>query len=174
MGFQESNKMWVGIDPGADGVIATYHNDWKFYPMPKIGDKVDVNQLGKIFKEISRYESVHVVIEDIHAIFGASAKSTFNFGWISGIIEGMLVSNSIPFTKIQPKTWQKEMFQGVPVQQKLSSTGKTMVNNPKLMAEIAAKRLYPDIDLRRTDRCKKSDENKVDALLIATFCKRKF
>jgi hypothetical protein len=119
-------------------------------------------------------QKCHCVLEDVHSIFGASSSSTFDFGWGLGVIEGVLVANKIPYTKVQPKKWQKEMFEGIPLQQKPSSTGKTMKTDTKAMAEQAAKRLFPSIDLRATERSKKSSDGKVDALLMCEFCRRNF
>jgi hypothetical protein len=39
----------------------------------------------------------------------------------------------------------------------------------KKMSELAAKRLFPNVDLRATERCKISHDGIVDALLIAYY-----
>jgi hypothetical protein len=137
-----------------------------------------VNALYKIFYGIASVltadETIHAAYEDIHSIFGASAKSTFAFGYVAGLIEMALVASSIPYTKVAPKTWQKQMWQGVPIQTNPSSTGKTQVNDTKSFSLVAAKRLFPNMDFRRNDRCKVADDNKVDSVLIAEYCRRNF
>lgn len=175
-----AKDIYIGIDPGASGFIAMYSDGkFNFYEMPKIGKFIDVNGINRIFKSISLLQdldklSVHACLEDVHAVYGASAKGTFNFGYSVGIVEALIVTHMIPFTRVQPKKWQKEMWAGIPVQKKPSSTGKTMVNDTKLMSKMAAKRLFPDIDLRRNDRCKIDDDNKIDALLICEYARRNF
>lgn len=117
---------------------------------------------------------IHCVIEDVHAKFGSSAKATFSFGYVCGATEAMLIAHDIPYTKVNPKKWQKEMWEGIPVQKKPSSSGKTMVNDTKLMSLMAAKRLFPEVDLRASNRSKIPHDGKVDSLLLAEYCRRKF
>lgn len=174
-------KTHVGIDPGKDGYITVLNpfRGVQFFEMPKIGKEIDLHALWRTLKQIDNESEFPVVavVEDVHAIYGAAAGSTFEFGWAVGILEAYLVALSIPYTKVQPKAWQKEMFQGIPVQQKASKSGKTMVNNTKLMSEMACKRLFPNEDLRPegcTDRCKKSHDGKTDSLLIAEYCRRHY
>lgn len=177
-----NNKVYIGIDPGKTGFITIYYsenNTFSHLPVPLVGDNVDIYELNRIFSAVVEMVrengySVHAVIEDVHAIFGSSAKATFSFGHVLGLLEMAIVANNIPYTKVQPKVWQKEMWQGVPLQQKLSSSGRTMVNNTKLMSQLAAKRLFPGKDFRKTTRCKKDDENLIDSLLICEYCRRKF
>jgi len=173
------NKICVGIDPGSSGFISVLSDgEWFHFEMPKIGKDIDVNALSKIFYGIASIltpeETIHAVVEDVHAIYNSSASSTFAFGYVTGLIEMALVSASIPYTKVAPKTWQKQMWQGVPIQTKPSSTGKTQVNDTKSISLVAAKRLFPNMDFRRNDRCKVADDNKVDSVLIAEFCRRNF
>jgi len=171
---------FIGIDPGKNSYITTIapNGEIVFDPIPMIGKEIDVKALDYIFQTLENcYQDPIAVIEDVHAIFGSSANATFDFGYTTGLLEALLVAHKIPFTKVQPKTWQKEMWEGVPIQRKASSTGKTQVNDTKAISEMAAKRLFPNEDLRPNDattRCKKSDHNKVDSLLIAEFCRRKF
>ena len=73
--------------------------------MPKIGDEVDVAELNRIISTFPK--DSFAVIEDVHAIFGSSAKATFEFGKIVGILEALLVANSIPFTKVAPEDMAK-------------------------------------------------------------------
>lgn len=172
------NKIHIGIDPGKSGFICVFKEwDIEFYEIPKIGDEVDLHKLNNIFNNIridDEGKSLHCVMEKVHSIFGSAAKSTFEFGRINGVIEAMLVCNGIPYTLIQPKEWQKEMFKGVDVKKKPSSTGKTQKTDTKSMALIAAKRLFPNIDFRRTERSKNTDDNKVDSILLAEFSRRNF
>lgn len=173
-------KIYCGVDIGNSGFITTLDDDkWSHYEMPKIGKFVDVNALNKIFEELSSIRRFHectiiVGAEDLHAIFGSSSKSTFSFGYICGVTEGLIVANRLPFTKIKPKEWQKVMWQGIPIQKKPSSTGRTFVNDTKLMSLMAAKRLFPEMDFRRNERCKVPDDNKVDSILITEYLRRNY
>jgi hypothetical protein len=173
----ENNRLYIGIDPGKQGYITTCFNDeLTFYAIPMIGKKVyDVKELANIFAFINKADTkIYCVLEDVHAKYGSSAGSTFEFGFGLGLIEGLLAANGIPYSKIQPKKWQKQMFEGVKELSKPSSTGKTMVTDTKAMALIAAKRMFPDVDLRDTKRCTTPHDGKVDSLLMCEYCKRNF
>jgi len=166
---------YMGIDPGKSGFITIISGEEYFFsPIPLIGKYLDVHELNEILAQISKLPNLHCVMEDVHAKFGSSAKATFSFGFICGVTEALIMSNKIPLTKIQPKEWQKEIWKGIPIQKKASSTGKTMVNDTKLMSLMAAKRLFPDVDLKANNRCKIPHDGKVDSLLIAEFCRRKY
>lgn len=165
-----------GVDPGKQGYITVFFDDKiEFFKMPLIGKEIDLYSFNSIIKTIVDFSSdIYFAIENVHAIFGASSKSTFNFGFGAGGVEGVIISNNVPFTKIPPKKWQKQMWEGVPLQQKSSSTGKTKVTNTKAMSLLAAKRIFPKIDLRDNNRCRKPHDGKVDSLLIAEYCRRNF
>jgi hypothetical protein len=168
-------RTFIGIDVGKDGAIAVCtDNRWSFFKIPLINTEIDCSTTQIIFKTIRESsDDIHAVIEDVHSIFGASSKSTFQFGRIAGILEMALVANNIPFTLVQPKTWQKEMWQGVSMIRKPSKSGKTMVNDTKAMSLIAARRLFPMMDFKRTPQCTKPDDGIVDAVLMCEYCKRK-
>ena len=171
-------KTYIGVDPGAIGFItAIFPNGEKeFYSIDQ-NDDLNLNRIFRSIKE--RSWEVTAVLEDVHSIFGASAKSTFNFGEIKGILKGLLIANEIPYTLVQPKTWQQEIWinqdmivsyksvmrGGKEIKQKVVDTKSTSIN--------AARRLFPSIDLRKNERCKKIDDNKVDSLLMAEYARRK-
>jgi hypothetical protein len=45
--------------------------------------------------------------------------------------------------------------------------------NTKQTSFNAAKRIFPAVDLRKTERCKNLDDNKCDSLLISEYARRK-
>lgn len=171
------SRVYLGIDVGSKGFITlNTGNELKFF---SIADN-DTYQLSNILRDIKElYPNVVCAMEEIHAIFGSSAKATFAFGEINGLLKGLLIANKIPYHLVQPKTWQKEMWdnkdlvvsyknikvKGKDVSKKEINTKQTSIN--------AAKRIFPHIDLRKTERCKNIDDNKVDSLLIAEYGRRK-
>lgn len=176
------SRIRIGVDPGKNGFIAIWREGkgYDFLPIPLIGKEVDYHTLAKEFSAVlfeDEFEDKYCVIEDIHAKFGASAGSTFSFGYVAGAMEMLLICSGVPYTKVAPKKWQKQMWEGVAVQQKPSSTGKTMVNDTKSTSLMAATRIFPSIDLRGNPESKRSTkphDGKVDALLICEYCKRNF
>jgi len=171
------SKVFLGIDPGSKGFLTLINgNNIEYWAIPTIKNKVDYQELSKIFYNLfMKYEdNIHVVLEDVHSIFGASSKSTFSFGHIQGFIEGCLSSFQLPYTKVQPKKWQKLAWEGIPLIKKPSTSGKTQVTDTKAMSLMAAKRLFPKEDLRATERSKVPHDGKIDSLLIAYYAKCNF
>lgn len=167
----------MSIDPGNRGFIVTQKN-WQF-SFYSIEDN-DLYQLSEIMANIRLSNSDLVcVIEDVHALYNSAAKSTFNFGFNKGYLIGLLAANKIPYVLVQPKTWQKEMWTNADMvvnYKKVVVKGKETTRkevDTKATSINAAKRLFPNIDFRKTERCKKLDDNKVDATLMCEYARRK-
>lgn len=177
-------KTYIGIDPGSVGFItAIFPNGEKeFYSI----DENDDLALGRILKDIkNRSWEVSACMEQVHAIFGSSAGSTFSFGEIFGVLKGLLIANEIPYVLVPPKDWQKEIW--INQDEIYTTKQRTMTDkvtgtkyaksykavDPKPTSINAARRIFPNIDLRKNERCKKIDDNKVDSLLIAEYARRK-
>jgi len=173
-----NNKCYLGIDPGSKGFMAyQFNGDWAYFSLIDH----DVHQIADAIRHLKDKYNSNIVctIEDVHAVFGSSAKGTFSFGENKGMLLGILAAEKIPFVEVAPKDWQREMWtngdkvykvkevrrKDKKVMQKLTDTKSTSMN--------AAKRLFPDIDFRRTSACKTFDDNKVDATLICEYGRRK-
>ena len=164
----------IGIDIGLRGAIVVLSPEpfRKAIPpiqMPLIGKQLDINTL---YKYLSVYQNTdcHVVFEQLAPIFGTSKATAFSMGYQLGIFESICVSLKLPYTKVPPKVWQKEMFMGVT---EIIKQGKKRSRDTKAMALIAAKRLYPDMDFLATADCHVPHDGIIDALLMAIYCQRK-
>lgn len=172
-------NVYVGIDPGLKGFITVIKGEkMSFFEIPvdKKTKAIDLFFFRRLLDEISlRYSEDRIVcgVEQVHAIFGASAASTFNFGYTFGVICALVSTMNWPVVYVQPKNWQKVMWDGIPLVKKSSKSGKTEVVDTKATSIRACKQLYPNVDLRRTVKSKKEDDNKCDSILIATYLKRK-
>lgn len=172
-----NNKCYIGIDPGSRGFICTQCNgNFSFYSI----EDNDLYQLSEIMSKIRQEnENLVCVIEDVHALYNSAAKATFNFGFNKGYLIGLLAANKIPYVLIQPKEWQKEIWTNpdmVVNYKKTTIRGKEITRkevDTKNTSINAAKRLFPNIDFRKTERCKKIDDNKVDATLMSEYARRK-
>ena len=166
----------IGIDPGANGAVACLEENGKvdfIKVMPKTSAGFDGNEFDNIIRKCRGVDCV-VYIEDVHALFGSSAKATFTFGRICGIIEGIVIANHLRYVYVQPKVWQKEMFQGVKEIRKPSAKkGVKGRIDTKAMSEIACKRLFPETKFVATSRCTKTHDGMTDAALIAEYGRRK-
>ena len=170
------SKCYMSIDPGSKGFICTQIDG--VFNHYSIEDN-DLYQLSEIMAEIrSKYDNLVCVIEDVHSIFGSSAKSTFNFGFNKGYLIGLLAANKIPYILVQPKEWQKVVwtnadmvvsYKQVKVKDKIVSK---KVVDTKATSINAAKRLFPTMDFRKSERAKNIDDNKVDATLMSEYARR--
>lgn len=174
-------KIRCGLDVGKNGSIAIFNGDLlETFPMPVINKEYDIHAIANIFlKYTSEEYDIHVVLEDLHAIYGSSAGGTFDFGRGLGIIEGVLAAYSIPYTKVMPKKWQKDAFEGIgeirkPASAKQAALGRSGGLDTKAMALLAVKRLYPNQKLTFGERAKKPHDGMIDAILLSRHCKLNF
>lgn len=168
----------IAIDPGSKGFVtfSSYDGQIDFYGI-KDGDMLDLaNRIEEYLSSPQASQApVHCIMEEVHAVFGSSAKATFSFGEINGFIKGIMTAKAIPYSLIQPKLWQKNVWinQDIVYAYKKDKNGNTKkVIDTKNTSYNAARRLFPNIDLRRTSKCKNFDDNKVDSLLISEFARR--
>lgn len=153
----------IAIDIGLEGAVCEYSGQISYWTMPIIGNQVDYQNLcDRISKE-----NAHVVFEDLKSLYAVSASSTWSLASQAGAVEMMCVALKLPFTKVAPKDWQKEMFQGIPPIRKSSGKADT-----KKMALIAAKRLFPNLSFLATEKSRVPHNGIVDAVLIAEWARR--
>ena len=146
----------AGIDPGTNGAIAVLDSespDSVALLDLKNNSIIDIhNWLVEKFDDELRI----FWIEDVHSMFGMSAKSNFGFGKNIGKITAVaeLYNHEVSIT-VTPKVWQK--YIGVTVK------GKAI---KKEVAKIA-QRLYPNAELHG----KRGGllDGRADALMIAHY-----
>jgi len=169
-------KYFCGIDIGLSGAIViqnSFDNNVVIHVTPTIKNAPDYAKMAEILSYY-RGKDCHVVLENLHSIFGASAKSNFSFGSICGATEMALISNQIPYTRVQATDWQKLMFEGIKEvsKAKKTPTGKAR-RDTKAMSILACKRLFPKVSLI-APRCRTDHDGIADALLMSEYAKRKF
>lgn len=169
-------KTYIGIDPGSQGFISVLHPSGEREYL-SIRDNSPQGLAAFLSEKKRNCEDIFVIMEEVHALFGSSASSTFSFGEINGLLKGILIALKIPFALVQPKEWQSCIWIN---QDKVFKTGKvnpktgkpSRVVDTKPTSINAARRLFPDIDFRRTPKCAKLDDNKVDSVLICEYARR--
>ncbi len=165
-------KHYIGIDPGKDGAIAIIGDNIETSLFPKIGKEYDIKSM---YRMIDGMDVGMVVIEDLKSIKGVSANTNWAMCRGKTIWEVIAEVKELPYTLVHSKTWQKEMWSGVPVQKKVSKKNKSgYATDTKATSLIAVKRLFPNVDLTPTEKAKKEHDGIVDALLIAEYARRKF
>lgn len=155
--------MIIGIDPGYSGGICFLNNRGEIEDLHTIPLTADgeVNFTGLIGIMSKVRGSDVVVLEDVHSIFGSSAKSNFQFGRICGILRTVSEFTGAEIIMAPPKTWQKKVWleEDKVLKGKRTDTKATSLN--------AAKRIFPDVDFRKSSRAAKPHDGLVDAALIA-------
>jgi hypothetical protein len=120
----------LGVDPGSRGALC-FLEDGKATFMDYAKHPPHI-----IYQGICSLDIDLAIVEDVHSIFGTSAKSNFNFGKNVGIIHGLLWAKGCGFELVTPKVWQKAV--GV------RAKGKAI---KKDVADICT-RLYPAANIK--------------------------
>lgn len=154
------------LDPGKNGGLCIYDTSigtLKLFTVPNIGTSTDYQEFARIIeaecKDVDR-----MYIEEVHSIFGASAKSNFEFGYINGFLVGVLNTLRLSYHLIQPKKWQKEVWAIRDIVK--NAKGKT---DTKASSLLAAKRIFPNEDFMATSRSRVPHDGLVDASLLAYY-----
>ena len=138
------------IDPGQKGALALLKNGdvWAY----TFNEDTYIEVLGKV----AHHASI-CCLEHVGSMPGQGVTSMFHFGENFGFIQGVLRAYKIPFELVRPQKWKKEF----------SITG------DKNSSIQVCKRLFPEVSLFRTSKCKKEDDGMAEFLLMAEFARRK-
>ena len=140
---------YVGIDPGKDGALAMIDDKGRVTIFP-FDEAVYVAALYQM-KGRSK-----CALEKVGARPGQGTVSMFSFGENFGFIRGVLEAFNIPYELVRPQKWKKEFS----------------LTSDKKQSIVTAHRLFPDVDLRKSERCKKDHPDSAEALLIAEWARR--
>lgn len=149
--------IYIGIDPGKNGGIAFIDIRTEFVtPLVKTycySDEELISLCGD-FKDFR----VVCFLEQVHAMPKQGVSSTFNFGMNFGFIQGVLKAYGIPYELVTPQKWKKEF---------------SCTSDKNTSIEVC-KRLFPKVNLKVTERCKKDHDGMAEALLIAEYGRRHY
>lgn len=144
--------IYIGIDPGQSGALAVLDDTGIAYAIPF--DETDY------VEELSKYRSDMVsarcVVENVHAMPKQGVSSSFNFGRNLGWILGVLAGLGIPVELVNPQKWKREFS--------CTSDKNTSIS--------VARRMFPNVSLKQTPRCRKDNDGMAEALLMAEYCRR--
>ena len=148
--------IYIGIDPGKNGGIAILSDT-----IPDVTVRVfsedELLHICKTFRKTFN-EDCKCVLEKVNAMPGQGVVSMFNFGQNYGFIQGVLKAYSIPFELVTPQKWKKEF---------------SCTSDKNTSIEVC-KRLFPNVNLKATERCKKDHDGIAEALLIAEYGRRHY
>jgi len=143
-----------GIDPGDKGAMCVLDSNDPAYLALLDLDKATMYEAAKW---MHRQKIDVTYLENVHSLFGMSAKSNFTFGKNLGIVTAIveIISQGKPPIMVTPKVWQK--FVGVTVKGEFIK---------KQVAEIATK-LYPSANVYGPKGGLK--DGRSDSICIANF-----
>lgn len=153
-----------GVDPGKSGGAVVIDGSGKIVAKSPmfIVNKTEYDPTAyATFLSNDTYKVDHVLVEKVSAMPGNGGCSLFTFGQAFMFCQLVPKMLHIPLTLVTPQMWQKVMHIGI---------DKTI--EPKKRSLIAFTRLFPDVDLRLTSRCKNHSDGLIDALLLAEWGRR--
>jgi hypothetical protein len=156
----------VGIDPGLQGGIARIACEpfkpprvVSLHPMPvrsaspRKGQEIDAAALGKLLLPVPDFAAVE---QQTH--FAAGNQGAYSIGKMLegfGMIRGVLDAYDIRYKRVPARTWQTIL--------------KAKRGETKSAAIVFVRRMFGDVDLRRTPRCTTVSDGLADALCIAVW-----
>ncbi len=147
---KEENMIYIGIDPGQSGALAWINDSG----MADVFPFSDIGYLNFCFR--CKGKPAVAAVEKVGAMPGQGVTSMFKFGENYGWIQGILKAHLIPYELVTPQKWKKEFS----------------VTSDKNTSIEVCKRLFPDVNLKRTEKCKKDHDGMAEALLIAEYARR--
>ena len=146
----------IGIDPGKGGALAIINGIGEVFLYP-FDNEVYKNVLSD-YQRVGRETLAKCCLEHVGAAPKQGVVSMFHFGENFGFIQGLLTAYDIPYELVRPQKWKKEFS----------------ITADKNTAIEVCKRLFPNANLKRTERCKKDCSDFAEALLLAEYARRHF
>ena len=144
----------VGVDPGKSGGYAWIWDDTvRTMPWDDAFFVQDMQCLA------ATGERLVAAVERVGAMPHQGVTSMFNFGKSAGYIEGVLTALGIAYQLVPPATWKREF---------------SLIGKDKQASIITCRKLFPELDLKRTERCRTDSDGKAEATLLAEYARRHF
>jgi len=161
------DTVFVGIDPGASGAICALNviNHEAIFQLTTTNPEHLMDWFAQLKAEC---DVRMIMIEDVHAIPGASAGSNFKFGYNVGIVNTIAEATGLMVDNVTSKKWQSGV--GLTV----SADIKGAARQKKIKGGVAdiCSRLYPKIPIRGPKGGLM--DGRSDALMIAHFASLKY
>lgn len=144
---------YIGIDPGKDGCVAILTDKKGAMPTMIPFDGVNASEA---LQEVSGHPAI-ACLEHVTAMPKQGSVSMFNFGMNFGFWQGLLTAYKIPFELVRPDKWKKEFS----------------ITADKNTSIAVCKRLFPGINLKKNNECKKDHDGMAESALMAVYAKRR-
>lgn len=142
---------YIGVDPGKMGGFALIYGDGKAAAFPW-DDEAFIDEVSSARAQ----DNCLAIVERVGAMPKQGITSTFNFGTSYGFIQGVLKALHVPYQLILPRTWKAEYG----------------LNSDKAKSIEVCKRLFPDVSILRTPKCRVESDGMSESLLICEYGRR--
>lgn len=146
--------IYIGVDPGQRGGYA-----WIWDGKVTVHPWDDQNFVQDMHMLSLCADKPIAAVEKVGAMSHQGVKSMFSFGKSAGFIEGVLTAYGIGYQLVPPATWKRTF---------------SLIGKDKKASIETCKKLFPGLDLRRTERCRTESDGEAEAVLLAEFARRKF
>jgi len=174
--MSDSDRLFLGIDPGLTGFVAMVDGAGKFrgaWAIPTLGGSgakrtYDVKGMSELLHERLYEQPTLVALERQQVNPSKGSGGNYMTGRGYGLVEGMLAAEALPYEVVTPKHWKKA--QGV-IPPPGGEPKKRRAEGKRLAIE-RAQQLFPGVDLRPTERSRKPSPDKAEALLLADYARK--
>ena len=170
------DALFAGIDPGKKGHIALIDEAGvrETWEMPTVGKTYDLGGVARIAHTLAARGVLHVTLDRQQPAYnrGKAAannsftKASFGIGYGYALWQMALFMAHVPHSVVLPAVWKRVM--GVLVPSSVKGT-KERQKAAKEQSVGACQTIYPDVDLRRNDRCRVACPDKAEAILLARY-----
>ena len=149
--------IFIGVDPGKNGAYAAitpgkYEAEIEVFPWD------DIFFIHHMHALRATGSGCKACVEKVGAMPGQGVTGMFHFGKNAGFIEGVLAALGIPYQLVVPRKWKAEFG----------------LSGSKADSIEVCRKLFPDVKLRASERCRKDSDGMAEALLMAEYARRHF
>lgn len=142
--------IYVGVDVGKKGGFAIIDDDLIVtYPY---NDQDFISFMSSL-----KEKKTTACIEQVGAMPGQGVTSMFSFGKSAGFLEGVMQALGIKYQLVRPQTWKKEFG----------------LNSSKQKSIDVCRKLFPNVSLLASERCRIPHDGMAEALLMAEYARRR-
>ena len=159
-------KLYIGVDQGKGGGFAILSKEGEVVNImatPLAGKELDCDAIIDFLVKYgvdSLLNNVVACIEKVGAMPHQGVTSMYTFGYVTGIVHGIIASFGIPRYVVTPNEWKKVVLAGL--------------GKDKDAALAYCKRAFPGVCLLATERSKVPHTGIIDALCIAQYARMKY
>lgn len=145
--------VYIGIDPGAKGGWSIIYDEENIESFPW-DNTLFIESIRELWE---KGLNIRCALEKVASMPKQGVVSTWKFAEGYGFIQGVLSSYNISYQLVPPQMWKKAF---------------SLINQDKNKSIEVARKLFPNVNLFPTERCRKPSDGMAESLLIAEYARR--